>query len=79
VLFGNTFKEHIGNLGNILGTHWELARNMLGTKDRRKKIPPSPHPKLKRKKIKALWVHVEPSHWVHEISMFQNYLLPFFA
>jgi hypothetical protein len=45
----------IGNLGNILGTHWELEGNMLETKEKRKKIlsPPCPHPKLKRKKIKA--------------------------
>jgi len=26
------------NLGNILGTHWELERNMLGTKGKWKKI-----------------------------------------
>jgi len=45
---GNTLEEHIGNLGKILGTHWELERNMLGTKEKFKKI--SPTPKLKRKK-----------------------------
>jgi hypothetical protein len=33
-----------------LGTQWELARNMLGTKEKRKKSPP---PKLKKKKIKV--------------------------
>jgi hypothetical protein len=27
---GNTIGEHIGNL---MGTHWELERNMLGTKE----------------------------------------------
>jgi hypothetical protein len=27
------------------------------------------HPKLKRKKLEALWVHAEPSHWQHEISI----------
>jgi hypothetical protein len=37
-------------LGNILGTHWELEGNMLGTKEKRKKILPQ---KLE-KKNKAL-------------------------
>jgi hypothetical protein len=27
-------------LGNILGTHWELEGNMLGTKEKRKKSSP---------------------------------------
>jgi hypothetical protein len=41
-----------------MGTHWELERNMLGTKKKRKKKPPSPPlPKLIRKKIKALLMH----------------------
>jgi hypothetical protein len=31
---GNTLGKHIGNLGNILRTHWELERNMLGTKEK---------------------------------------------
>ncbi len=35
---GNTLEEHIGNL---VGTHWELEGNMLGTKEKLKK--PSPH------------------------------------
>ncbi len=35
---GNTLEEHIGNL---VGTHWELEGNMLGTKEKQKK--PSPH------------------------------------
>jgi hypothetical protein len=30
-------REHIGNL---IGTHWELEGNMLGTKGKRKKILP---------------------------------------
>jgi len=29
----NTLAEHIKNIGNILGTHWELKRNMEGTKE----------------------------------------------
>jgi hypothetical protein len=39
---GNTFGEQIGNL---MGTSWELKGNMLGTKEKRKKIlPPPPLP-----------------------------------
>jgi len=41
---GNTLGEHIENL---MGTHWELEGNMLGTKE---KNPLAPHPKLKRDK-----------------------------
>ncbi len=78
-LFGNTLREHIGSLGNLLGAHWELEKEHVGNKGKKKKIPPLPHPKLKRKKIKALWVHAKLSHWVHKISMFRNRLLPFFA
>jgi hypothetical protein len=54
VLFGNTLREHIGNIGNILGTHWELEKEHVGNKGKKKKNSPLPHPKLKRKKIKAL-------------------------
>ncbi len=54
------------------GTHWELVGN------KGKNIPP--HPKLKRKKNHlALCVHVKPPHWLHKISIFQNYLSPFLA
>jgi len=28
--------EHVEN---VMGTHWELEGNMLGTKEKRKKIP----------------------------------------
>jgi hypothetical protein len=45
------------------GTHWELE----GNKGKMKKKPSPTHPKLKRKNIKALRVHAEPSHWLHEI------------
>jgi hypothetical protein len=38
----------------ILRTHWELEGNMLRTKEKKKKLSSTPHPKLKRKKIKAL-------------------------
>jgi hypothetical protein len=33
VLVGGYIVEHIENLGNILGTQWELEGNMLGTKE----------------------------------------------
>jgi hypothetical protein len=70
---GNTLGEHIGNLGNILGTWWQPIGNLKGTwweqRKNEKKSSPHPHPKLKRKKIKALWVHTKPSHWLHEISI----------
>jgi hypothetical protein len=29
----NTLREHIGNLGNLMRTHRERERNMLGTKE----------------------------------------------
>jgi hypothetical protein len=48
---GNTLRKHIGNL---MGTHWELERNILGTKGNMKKILCPPNPKLKKIKIKAL-------------------------
>jgi hypothetical protein len=31
---GNTLEEHIKNLGNMLRTHWELERNIKGTKEK---------------------------------------------
>jgi len=31
---GNSLGEHIGNLRNVVGTHWELDGNMLGTKEK---------------------------------------------
>jgi hypothetical protein len=35
-------REHIGNL---MGTHWELEGNMLGTKEKKKISSPPPKPK----------------------------------
>jgi hypothetical protein len=52
-------------------------REHVGNKGKMKKILPSPTQNLKEIKIKALWMHAEPSHWLHEISMFQNCLSPF--
>jgi len=34
-------REH---LENLIGTHWELEGNMLGTKGKRKEILPPPPP-----------------------------------
>ncbi len=59
----NTLGEHIGNLMEHIRTS---KGHMLGI----------PHPKLKRKKNKALWVHAEPSAWNF---YFQNYSSTFFA
>ncbi len=42
---GNIIGEHIGNLK---GTHWEREGNMLGIKEKWKKIHPFP-PNLKEK------------------------------
>jgi hypothetical protein len=59
----------------MLGTWWEPIGNLKGTGwEQMKKIkilpsPPPSNPKLQRKQIKALWVHAEPSHWLHEISI----------
>jgi hypothetical protein len=57
------------------GTCWEQRENEKNPPP----LSPPPHPKLKRKKIKALSVHAEPSHWLHEISIFQNSSSPFLA
>ncbi len=55
---GNNLGEHIRNLGNILGQrkNEKIPRPLRKTKN------------LKENEIKALWVHAEPSHWLHEIS-----------
>jgi hypothetical protein len=52
-------REHIENLKNILGTHWEQKKT--------KKSSPFPSRKPKRKN-QAPKVHVEPFHWLHENS-----------
>jgi hypothetical protein len=55
--YGEHVGEHIGNLGNILRTHWELEREHVGNKRKMKKSLPTPTPptqNLKEKKIKAL-------------------------
>jgi len=54
VLLGTAFREHIANIGNIMGTrwgtHWELEREHVGNKGKSSLF----QPKLRRKKIKAL-------------------------
>jgi hypothetical protein len=55
--------EYIGNLGNILRTHWELEGNLVDHIGNQGNFFKNPHPhsprpsKLKRKKSKAPWVH----------------------
>jgi hypothetical protein len=53
---GERIREHFENL---MGTHWEQVKN---TKN------PSPHAPSERKKLDHPWVHVEPSHRLHEID-----------
>jgi hypothetical protein len=74
-------REHIENL---MGTHWELERNMLRTcweqRKNEKNPPPQPrHLKLKREKIKALWVHAAPSHWLCMKFLFTKPFLTIFS
>jgi hypothetical protein len=53
------------------GTFWEHIGNIEGKKKR--KIPPFPKPKRKKKKKKTgPLMHVEPSHWLHEIIIFSK-------
>jgi len=60
-VIGNTPGEHIENLRNILGTHWELEKNTCWEQRENEKNPPltpsTPHTpsplKLKRKKMKV--------------------------
>jgi hypothetical protein len=53
---GNTLEEHVRNLGNILGTHWELERNIWEQRKKEKIISPPPPPTAPgpKTKIKAL-------------------------
>ncbi len=48
-------REQIGNLGNILITWWEQLENLMGTKWEQKRKETNPP--------------LEPSHWLHEISI----------
>jgi hypothetical protein len=42
----------------------------LRTREKTKKSPPLPPSSQKgKKKLDRSWVHAEPSHWLHEISL----------
>jgi hypothetical protein len=65
-------------LGKILGTHWELERNIVqthweaGKNEKKSLLPPPPSPKpqnIKGKKTRHLECMLGPSHWLHEISL----------
>jgi hypothetical protein len=53
--------------------YWEHPWEHIGTKERWKNPPRDHQSKTFFFKNKAPWVHAEPSHCLHEISMFQNY------
>jgi hypothetical protein len=62
-------------LGKILGTHWELERNIVRThwevgKNEKKSFltPPTPQ-NIKGKKTRRPECMFGPSHWLHEISL----------
>jgi len=57
LMVGAEIWGHREHIGNPLGT-W---KEHVGNKGKMKNILP-PTPKLKENKIKALWVHMEPSH-----------------
>ncbi len=48
--YGEHVQEHIGNLGNILGTERNIDENTLGPGKNAKKNPSLPRQKLKREK-----------------------------
>jgi hypothetical protein len=65
-------------LGKILGTHWELKRNIVrthweaGENEKKSLSPPLPAPppqNIKGKKERHLECMLWPSHWLHEISL----------
>jgi hypothetical protein len=55
------YQEH------LWGTNWEHDGNTLGTW--KKPSPPNPTQNLKEKISRHFWVHAEPFHWLHEISI----------
>ncbi len=70
------YEEHVGEhwelgeqIGNLMGTHWELKGNIIGTHwDQDFFTNPSP-PNLKGKKARHFECMLGPSHWLHEISL----------
>jgi hypothetical protein len=47
---------HIGNIGNLLGIHWELEENIEGTCWEQRK---------NEKKSRHLECMLQPTHWLH--------------
>jgi hypothetical protein len=60
---GTTWGTSREQTANMLPTHWEQGRKT------KKITPPNPTPTPKRKKRGPAWLHSEPSHWLHEISI----------
>jgi hypothetical protein len=58
-------------MGNTLGSPWEFDVNTLRIGKKIEKKFPHLHlsPKTKKEEKNPLGVHVEPSHWLHEISI----------
>jgi hypothetical protein len=60
-----------------MGMHWELKETTVGTREKWKKSsthPPSPSPPLhsqtlKGKKPRHFECMIEPTHWLHKISL----------
>jgi hypothetical protein len=42
--YGEHVREHIGNMGNLVGTHWELKRHIVGTHWEPGKMEKNPSP-----------------------------------
>jgi hypothetical protein len=55
-----------------MGIHWEQGGK------KQKLLVPTPHSKRK-KKIGSIMSHAEPSHWLHEISIFKTVCLAIFG
>ncbi len=77
---GNTFGEQIGNL---MGTSWELKGNMLGTKEKRKKCflhpPTASTQNLKEKKSRHFECMLSLPIGCIKFLFFQNCSSPFLA
>ncbi len=68
VLLGTSWETYWGTL-------WEHDGNTLGRREKKLKIPLSltcPHSPYVHKKKTGLFLSAEPSHWLHEISLFKT-------
>jgi len=75
-----THWEHWELIGHLMGTHLELEGTCWEQRKNEKNAPPNPpHPKLKRKKMKVLWVHASAYALATCIFGFQNCWSPFLA